>query len=120
MGAPYDKHCCDCDDKEAEITSLRRELEEVQMHTIQFAKAVEEVANDKKRLVRELDVALHGEAGAAKQASLCDLIGPAQKMAATLKLRTEALEYYLKYNNDSRNGGLITTKIKAALQGGVS
>jgi hypothetical protein len=29
---------------------------------------------DHKRLVRELDVALNGEAGAAKQASLCDIV----------------------------------------------
>lgn len=29
---------------------------------------------DHKRLVRELDVALNGEDGAAKQASLCDIV----------------------------------------------
>lgn len=33
------------------------------------------VIADHKRLVRELDVALNGEAGAAKQASLCDIVG---------------------------------------------
>lgn len=31
-------------------------------------------ANDVNRLVRELDVALNGEAGAAKQAALCDIV----------------------------------------------
>ncbi len=34
----------------------------------------EAVLADHRRLVRELDVALNGEHGAAKQASLCDLI----------------------------------------------
>ena len=34
----------------------------------------EEVNKDKKRLVRELDVLLNGVTGAAKQASLCDIV----------------------------------------------
>lgn len=34
-----------------------------------------EMHADHKRLVRELDVALNGEDGAAKQASLCDVVG---------------------------------------------
>ncbi len=41
--------------------------------------------DDVQRLTRELDVAMHGEEGAAKQASLCDLVGP----AARLKQRVE-------------------------------
>jgi len=40
----------------------------------------EEVLADKRRLTRELDVAMHGEEGAAKQANLCDLIEPARKL----------------------------------------
>lgn len=40
----------------------------------------EAVLADHRRLVRELDVALSGEAGAAKQASLCDLIAQAQQL----------------------------------------
>jgi hypothetical protein len=35
----------------------------------------EECLADHRRLVRELDVALNGESGAAKQASLCDIVG---------------------------------------------
>lgn len=35
----------------------------------------EQVLADHRRLVRRLDVALNGEAGAAKQASLCDIVG---------------------------------------------
>jgi hypothetical protein len=38
----------------------------------------EEVLADHKRLVRELDVLLNGE-GAAKQASLCDLVGQVRR-----------------------------------------
>lgn len=34
----------------------------------------EEVLKDKHRLVREIDVILNGEEGAARQASLCDLV----------------------------------------------
>ncbi len=44
----------------------------------------EEVMADFRRLVRQLDVAMSGEAGAAKQASLCDLIGTATEMRALL------------------------------------
>lgn len=37
---------------------------------------------DKRWLAREIDVAMHGEAGAALQPSLCDLVGPARKLRA--------------------------------------
>lgn len=36
--------------------------------------------NEKHRLTRQLDVAMHGEHGAAEQASLCDLIPVAKMM----------------------------------------
>lgn len=49
-----------------------------------------EVLADKRRLTRELDVAMHGEEGAAKQASLCDLIEPARRLRAEVeRLRKE-------------------------------
>lgn len=41
----------------------------------------EEVLASHRRLVRELDVLLNGEAGAAKQASLCDIVGQLRKAA---------------------------------------
>jgi len=41
---------------------------------------LQEVIDDSRRLTRELDVAMHGEANAAKQASLCDLIVPAEQL----------------------------------------
>jgi hypothetical protein len=46
----------------------------------------QEVLTDKQRLTRELDIALHGEEGAAKQAGLCDLIQPARQLRATIDL----------------------------------
>jgi hypothetical protein len=39
----------------------------------------ETVLADHRRLVRELDVLLNGEAGAAKQASLCDIVAQVQQ-----------------------------------------
>lgn len=39
------------------------------------------LASETKMLVRRLDVALNGEEGAAKQASLCDLVGQVEAIA---------------------------------------
>jgi hypothetical protein len=44
----------------------------------------EEVLADHRRNVRALDVAMHGKDGAAKQASLCDLIPLAKRMREEL------------------------------------
>ena len=98
----------------------------------------EEVLADKRRLVRELDVAMHGEDGAAKQASLCDLIEPARELreradkatadaAASwdkceerrienerLQERVEALEALI--NSPHNNDWLEGTRIEAAHQ----
>lgn len=43
-------------------------------------KALNEVLDDKRRLTRELDVAMNGEEDAAKQASLIDLIAQAKSL----------------------------------------
>jgi len=56
---------------------------------------------DHKRLVREIDVIMHGEDGAAKQASLCDLVNPIKiitEQVRNLTARIDALEEdgYLK------------------------
>lgn len=40
------------------------------------------VLADMRRLTRELDVAMNGEAGAAPQASLCDLVAQARQLRA--------------------------------------
>lgn len=39
----------------------------------------EECDVDRRRLVRELDVLINGEAGSAKQASLCDIVGQVRR-----------------------------------------
>lgn len=46
---------------------------------------------DKDNLTRDIDVILHGD-GAARQASLCDLVGPIQKIASHLSSMTALLE----------------------------
>jgi hypothetical protein len=50
----------------------------------------EEVLADHRRLVREIDVILNGEEGAAKQASLCDLVGQIEELKERLE-RGEAM-----------------------------
>ena len=46
---------------------------------------------DHQRLVRELDVLLNGEAGAAKQASLCDLVAQVAKDGVVAKTQLHKL-----------------------------
>jgi rubrerythrin len=46
---------------------------------------LQEALDDKHRLARELDAAMHGERGAAAQASLCDLIEPAKRLREKLE-----------------------------------
>lgn len=52
-------------------------------------KDYEEWGEDVKRLTRQLDVEMHGD-GAAKQASLCDLIGMHTRAVETIKAETVA------------------------------
>lgn len=61
-------------DPQAEIKRLRADLR------------VSE--SERKRLAREIDVAMHGEAGAAKQAALCDLV----PLALALRRKADAGE----------------------------
>lgn len=57
--------------------------EEVLTECANFNTSAEYVSrNDIDRLVREIDVILHGEDGAAPQASLCDLVGPIRALQA--------------------------------------
>ncbi len=44
----------------------------------------EEVLADHRRLVRELDIALNGEDGAARQASLCDIVSQVKSIKREL------------------------------------
>jgi hypothetical protein len=61
--------------KDAELKRLREENEDIK-----------DVLNDKRRLTKDLDIAMHGEEGAAKQASLCDLIRPAERLRARIEV----------------------------------
>lgn len=61
---------------------------DVMIEAARLIDGYEEMAKHSRDLVRQLDVAMHGEQGAAKQATLCDLIGPAQE----LRERAEAAE----------------------------
>ncbi len=47
-----------------------------------------QVLEDKKRIVRDIDVMISGEEGAAKQASLIDLIAPIQELIAIREERS--------------------------------
>jgi hypothetical protein len=47
----------------------------------------QEVLDDHKRLVRELDVLLNGEAGAAKQASLSDIVRQVKSTSTTINTK---------------------------------
>jgi hypothetical protein len=64
---------------EAELATLRAQVADY-----------EEVLADKKRLAREIDIAIHGEPSAA-QPSLCDLIGPIRELRTQVAERDERL-----------------------------
>lgn len=61
---------------------------------------------DKRRLARELDVAMHGEQGAAKQASLCDLVDSARQLRAANAIMHEALTEIAEEIDAGRHDGL--------------
>lgn len=52
-----------------------------------------EWGEDVKRLTRQLDVEMHGEEGAAKQASLCDLIGCATELRKAVRIASDGPAY---------------------------
>jgi hypothetical protein len=67
----------------------RAETAEAERATLRaLVRDYEEVNQEKKRLARLIDVAMHGIANAAPQPSLCDLVSP----ALALRLRTESAE----------------------------
>ena len=57
-----------------ELAQHCKQLRDENTRLAQQVKDLEEVLADKRRLTREIDVALNGEHGAAKQASLCDIL----------------------------------------------
>ena len=83
----------------------------------------EEAAADKRRNTRLLDVAMSGEDGAAKQASLCDLIPQAQSMRARIaelevqisRWETEHEDYKLEAAKDAIRFGIENVELKAEI-----
>lgn len=62
----------------------------------QQMKDYEEVLADHRRLVRQIDVILNGEEGAAKQASLCDLVGQISSLQSKIKQLEQEKDNYGK------------------------
>lgn len=60
------------------------------------------------RLVRELDVALNGEDGAAKQASLCDIVSQVKAMKRESVTPEKAIELLVKIVRDGTFTGELT------------
>jgi hypothetical protein len=81
--------------------------------------AYEAVLADHRRLVRELDVALFGEEGAAPQASLCDLIGPAKALREQVRREVveEVLDAYRTKSSGAFEGWLTAQKAICAAAG---
>lgn len=76
---------------ERELALATRELEDsirIRQELERELADYKEANDDKLRLVREIDVAMHGTTSAAPQASLCDLV----PLAARLRLRAEVAE----------------------------
>jgi hypothetical protein len=88
---------------QSEIASLRSQLE-----------GYKEWAEDYKRLVKDIDVSINGEDGAAKQASLCDLVGPIEKLVSQLIVaREEAADYRKALEEISR--GIILAPFQRSM-----
>lgn len=84
-----------------EMFDLARTLERENTALQQQMRDYEEVLADNRRLTRELDVALHGEEGAARQASLCDLIPLAERLRKQLAIANSKLKHYERASPDA-------------------
>lgn len=79
---PLSHEKCTCGDDELNCLycGAAEKIDRAMTRAAEYIGDLEDVLEDKRRLTREIDVAMHGEEGAAEQASLCDLIGPARRM----------------------------------------
>ena len=85
--------------------------------------ALQAVIDDHHRLVRELDVSLHGEDGAAKQASLCDLVSQIQALQRVRdefererdQLHAALVEAVLLRDHNLRRCDVLDSKYKKGL-----
>lgn len=97
----------------AAIHNLSKDrLRQLVLEIWQLAEAHEAAAADKRRLVRELDVLLNGD-GAAKQASLCDIVAQVRHGNARLvpvdlikQARTE-----ISLHAQLNGGGALTQQV---------
>ncbi len=67
---------CDCI---ASVNALRAQIHDR-----------DEILDEKRRLTREIDIALCGEEGAARQASLCDVVAVARQIGDQYRAQAEA------------------------------
>lgn len=79
---------------------------------------------DTDRLVREIDVLLNGEAGAAKQASLCDIAAQLrcyvpELVALMLELKKEAIALVGRYRESERQRKQLSEYIETLAKGGI-
>lgn len=83
-------------------------------HPVPSAPDSEEILADKRRLVRELDVLMNGEAGAARQASLCDLVAQYRRSRiADEELRRDAERYRWIRKEHRKYDGVTLCKVKS-------
>jgi predicted RNase H-like nuclease (RuvC/YqgF family) len=112
----------DLEESQQQVRALKDSIE----NTAQIAQAVDdenakleaerdallEVQEDKHRLCREIDEILSGKAGMAKQASLCDLVGPIRDVKARQDQLAACLRDALLHRNAWEENA---TKLLAAL-----
>lgn len=75
----------DLDELEQKAKAGQSASPDVVLALVQQIRSYEEAQVDKRSLVREIDVIISGEVGAARQASLCDLVRPIQVLVARVR-----------------------------------
>lgn len=77
----------------------------------------EEVHEDHQRIVREIDVIINGEEGAAKQSSLCDLVEDIRQMATDITSIREILEQRTQRERELEQLNLELARLEAEERG---
>lgn len=90
-------YCSECDEIHHEGETCAGEGRPLEARI----KELEEVRADHHRLVREIDIAINGEDGAAKQASLCDIAS----QVVAIQRRNSELENALRAIAAAPGGG---------------
>ncbi|WP_425401213.1 hypothetical protein [Algiphilus sp.] len=74
--------CSHLENREMHIKRLQSALDRLRAELAEFYKGEWVASEDVNRMARELDVAMNGEKGAAKNPSLCDVVAQAKKELA--------------------------------------